>query len=173
MIAEEYLARSGAFRRLKNGCHGQLIKCYAARLVDDGLAQGVTVRSLSLIGDFMKWMAHGRFRVADIDEPMVERFLRNRVRKRPDQVCPGRSERCPSLNSKRVSPHVLRHTAAMELLQAGVDSSVIALWLGHECIETTQVGQAQATQAQRADPLQAERPPARFPRGIVKGTMPT
>ena len=49
------------------------------------------------------------------------------------------SERCPSLNSKRVSPHVLRHTAAMELLQAGVDSSVIALWLGHECIETTQV----------------------------------
>jgi integrase/recombinase XerD len=49
------------------------------------------------------------------------------------------SERCPSLKSKRVSPHVLRHTAAMELLQAGVDSSVIALWLGHECIETTQI----------------------------------
>ena len=45
----------------------------------------------------------------------------------------------PSLKSKRVSPHVLRHTAAMELLQAGVDSSVIALWLGHECIETTQI----------------------------------
>ena len=48
-------------------------------------------------------------------------------------------ERCPSVKSKRVSPHVLRHTAAMELLQAGVDSSVIALWLGHESIETTQV----------------------------------
>jgi integrase/recombinase XerD len=48
-------------------------------------------------------------------------------------------ESCPSLKSKRVSPHVLRHTAAMELLQAGVDSSVIALWLGHESIETTQV----------------------------------
>jgi site-specific recombinase XerD len=46
---------------------------------------------------------------------------------------------CPSLRSKRVSPHVLRHTAAMELLQAGVDTTVIALWLGHESVETTHI----------------------------------
>jgi len=46
---------------------------------------------------------------------------------------------CSSLKRKRISPHVLRHTAAMELLGAGVDSSVIALWLGHESINTTQV----------------------------------
>ena len=46
---------------------------------------------------------------------------------------------CPSLQSKKVSPHVLRHTSAMELLQSGVDVTVIALWLGHELIETTHV----------------------------------
>lgn len=46
---------------------------------------------------------------------------------------------CPSLKRKRVSPHVLRHAAAMDLLQHGVDRSVIALWLGHESVETTQM----------------------------------
>jgi integrase/recombinase XerD len=46
---------------------------------------------------------------------------------------------CPSLADKRVSPHVLRHTTAMELLQAGVDRTLIALWLGHESVETTQI----------------------------------
>ena len=49
------------------------------------------------------------------------------------------SRACPSLEKKRVTPHVLRHTLAMELLQAGTDRSVIALWLGHESVETTQV----------------------------------
>lgn len=46
---------------------------------------------------------------------------------------------CPSLVDKRVSPHVLRHTTAMELLQEGVDRTLIALWLGHESVETTQI----------------------------------
>jgi site-specific recombinase XerD len=46
---------------------------------------------------------------------------------------------CPSLKQKRVTVHRLRHTMAMDLLQAGVDRSVIALWLGHERVETTQI----------------------------------
>jgi integrase/recombinase XerD len=43
------------------------------------------------------------------------------------------------LKTKTVSPHVLRHTAAMNLPHAGVDSTVIALWLGHESVEATQI----------------------------------
>lgn len=46
---------------------------------------------------------------------------------------------CPSLATKKITAHVLRHTTAMRLLHAGVDTSVIALWLGHENVETTQV----------------------------------
>jgi integrase len=46
---------------------------------------------------------------------------------------------CPSITSKRVTPHTLRHTAAMTLLHAGVDTSVIALWLGHQSPVTTHI----------------------------------
>jgi site-specific recombinase XerD len=46
---------------------------------------------------------------------------------------------CPALAGKNVTPHVLRHTAAMRLLHAGVDITVIALWLGHQNVTTTQI----------------------------------
>lgn len=46
---------------------------------------------------------------------------------------------CPTVAEKKIAPHVLRHTAAMRLLNAGVDTTVIALWLGHENVATTQV----------------------------------
>lgn len=49
------------------------------------------------------------------------------------------SRQCRTLATKRVTPHVLRHSAAMQLLQNGVDRTVIALWLGHESVETTQI----------------------------------
>ncbi len=53
--------------------------------------------------------------------------------------CAAAAKVCPSLKDKRVTVHVLRHTMALDLLQAGVDRSVIALWLGHESVETTQI----------------------------------
>jgi integrase len=46
---------------------------------------------------------------------------------------------CPSITSKHVTPHTLRHTAAMALMNAGVDTSVIALWLGHQSAVTTHI----------------------------------
>ena len=49
------------------------------------------------------------------------------------------SKTCPSLQTKRVTPHTLRHSTAMDLLHRGVDITVIALWLGHESIQTTQI----------------------------------
>jgi integrase/recombinase XerD len=49
------------------------------------------------------------------------------------------AQTCPTLHGKHVSPHVLRHSAAMRLLAAGLDTTVIALWLGHEHVATTQI----------------------------------
>ena len=48
------------------------------------------------------------------------------------------SEYCPSLRGKRISPHVLRHTCALDILQATGDIRKVALWLGHESIQTTE-----------------------------------
>jgi integrase/recombinase XerD len=49
------------------------------------------------------------------------------------------AKRCPSLSERNVTPHMMRHSTASHLLQSGVDISVIALWLGHESIETTHI----------------------------------
>jgi integrase len=49
------------------------------------------------------------------------------------------AQHCPSLASKNVTPHTLRHTAAMALLHAGVDTAVISLWLGHADTRSTQI----------------------------------
>ncbi len=71
--------------------------------------------------------AHGGRLSADAVQDLLAKYVT--VASRP----------CSSLLKKRVTPHVLRHTLAMELLQGGVDRSVIALWLGHESVETTQI----------------------------------
>lgn len=66
-----------------------------------------------------------------------ERLSRFGIAKRLAQAAQTASRVCPSLHGRRVSPHVLRHTTAMHLLQAGVDITAIALWLGHESPLTT------------------------------------
>ena len=69
---------------------------------------------------------------------------------------------CPGLTSKNVTPHVLRHSAAMALLRAGVDITVIALWLGHESVTTTQI-YLQADMALKQRALDRTTPPASTP----------
>lgn len=65
------------------------------------------------------------------------RLSRSGVEDRLTRAVSTAAARCPSLAGKAVSPHTLRHTTAMHLLRAGVDVTVIALWLGHESPETT------------------------------------
>jgi len=65
------------------------------------------------------------------------KMTRSGVEKQLQAAVIKTQEKCPSLKAKKVSPHTIRHTTAMHLLQSGVDLTVIALWLGHESVVTT------------------------------------
>jgi site-specific recombinase XerD len=65
------------------------------------------------------------------------RLSRDAIALRVSTHAESAAQRCPSLQGKRIHPHVLRHSCAMSLLQAGVDTSVIALWLGHAGVRST------------------------------------
>ena len=83
-------------------------------------------------------------RRAEKDEPLFptmrgDRLSRDALEHLVRRHVEAAARSCPSLGGRRISPHVLRHSTAMELLRHGVDQSVIALWLGHESVETTQV----------------------------------
>ena len=66
------------------------------------------------------------------------RLSRDAIERRLATHAKAAAKRCPSLNGKKLHPHVLRHSCAMSLLQAGVDTTVIALWLGHADVRSTQ-----------------------------------
>ncbi|MCY7400227.1 MAG: tyrosine-type recombinase/integrase [Nocardioides sp.] len=76
------------------------------------------------------------------------------------------TEHCPSLSEENITPHTLRHTCAMTLLHAGIDTASIALWLGHATIQTTQVYLHADLELKRRTlervPALDERPPARY-----------
>ncbi|MGB7501973.1 MAG: tyrosine-type recombinase/integrase [Azonexus sp.] len=78
----------------------------------------------------------------DSDSPLLpnrdgQSMSRWNVMQRLDRAVRVAAESCPDLATRQISPHTIRHTTAMHLLQAGVDISVIALWLGHESPATT------------------------------------
>jgi integrase/recombinase XerD len=79
-------------------------------------------------------------RRASLDEPLFPARSGNRLS--TDAVADlveKYARACPCLETKKVTPHTLRHTCAMNLLQAGIDTATVALWLGHSSIKATQV----------------------------------
>jgi site-specific recombinase XerD len=93
----------------------------------------------STVGVLRVWVQE---RAGRLDEPLFptrtgRRLSDDAVERRVDTHKALASQRCPSLQTKRLTPHVLRHTSAMSLLRAGVDVAVIALWLGHADTRST------------------------------------
>jgi hypothetical protein len=78
MEVEDYLGRSRLHRRLRSGPHGQLVERYAARLVEERLVRHGTWRCLNVVGGLLHWIAGRRYKLADLDEQVVERYLRHR-----------------------------------------------------------------------------------------------
>lgn len=87
MITEEYLRRSHLLRRLTNGPHRQIVELYAMRLVKDELAGVSARRLLKTVADFFSWIKRRGLNLTDLDEHMIERYLRYRAGKWSIQSC--------------------------------------------------------------------------------------
>jgi site-specific recombinase XerD len=85
MEVEDYLRRSRLFQRLKSGPHSEFVERFAVCLVNDGLVRHGTWRCLNMVDGFLSWIASRRCVLADLDERMVERYLRYRAAKQSIQ----------------------------------------------------------------------------------------
>ena len=106
-----------------------------------GRKQRITPLTTQTVGVLKVWLAE---RAGRPDDPLFPSrsgtaLSRDAIEHRVAKHAATASRACPSMAAKKITPHVLRHTAAMRLLHAGVETTVIALWLGHEHVETTQI----------------------------------
>lgn len=111
------------------------------RITGKGRKQRATPLTKHTVAVLREWM---RERAGEPDQPLFptsrgRALSRDAIALLVAKHADAASHACPTLQPKTVSPHTLRHTAAMSLLHAGVDSTVIALWLGHESVEATQI----------------------------------
>jgi len=111
------------------------------RCVGKGRKERITPLTAQSVAVLRVWLAERRGLADDALFPTRtgRRLSRDAVKRRVAKHAAAAAVTCPSLQAKRVSPHVLRHSCAMSLLHAGVDTSVIALWLGHAGVESTQM----------------------------------
>lgn len=106
-----------------------------------GRKQRITPLTQITVAVMRTWLSE---RAGNTDDPLFPttrgtRLSRDALERRLAKYITIANHNCPSLQEKHVSLHTLRHTAAMQLLHAGVDITVIALWLGHERVDTTQI----------------------------------
>ncbi|MGH2887873.1 MAG: tyrosine-type recombinase/integrase [Solirubrobacteraceae bacterium] len=106
-----------------------------------GHKQRITPLTPITVAVLRVWLAE---RAGNRDDPLFptsrgRRLSRDGLERRVAKHTTAAAPTCPSLHEKNITPHTLRHTSAMQLLHAGVDTTVIALWLGHERIDTTQI----------------------------------
>lgn len=129
----ELISLRGSDLELGAGAH---IRC-----VGKGRKQRCTPLTRKTVGLLRDWLREQNTQRDDFVFPSRRRgkLSRDAVERLVHKYADRARANCPSLKAKRVTPHVLRHTTAVQLLQAGVDRSVIALWLGHESVETTQI----------------------------------
>jgi site-specific recombinase XerD len=128
--------------------HGANVRCRGK-----GRKERCTPLSSTVVRVLRAWLRERRDSPGDALFPSLrnEKMSRDAVERLVRKYTSLAAKTCPSLMKKRITPHVLRHTRAVTLLQAGVDRAVIALWLGHEQIETTQIYlAADLTMKQRA-----------------------
>jgi integrase/recombinase XerD len=122
-------------------CHDvQLTTGQHVRCTGKGRKNRITPLTPTTTAVLEVWLAE---RAGSPDEPAFPtasggRLTRDALDHRITKYIDIAAQRCATLHEKRVTPHTLRH-AAMQLLHAGVDTTVIALWLGHERVDTTQI----------------------------------
>jgi site-specific recombinase XerD len=131
--ASELIGLTRADLHLGTGAH---LSCHGK-----GRKDRVTPLTHGTVATLTTWLKE---RAGDPDAPLFPTsrgrpLSRDALEHRLATHLPIATHACPSLARKKVTLHVLRHTTAMRLLHAGVDTAVIALWLGHESVETTQI----------------------------------
>jgi len=112
------------------------VRCYGK-----GRKERVVPLTRHAVGAVKQWLEERDGMPTDVVFPSNRgrALSRDAVEKLVSKYGEQAAKTCPSLAEKRLSPHVLRHTAAVQLLQAGTHQVTIALWLGHESIETTRI----------------------------------